>query len=87
MRFSSPYCLPPLNQTWVVYVGDNTVLLWRENNAVFSISACRGILDHEAAYRRHVDIVRRFRRIQRLWRFGGKYLPFVRTALLRAIEV
>jgi hypothetical protein len=81
------YCLPPLEETWVGHAAGETYLFWRFNGESGFISTFRGTIDHEEAQRRHTAAVRRFRRIRMLWVLGGRYLPFARTALLRAIEV
>ena len=41
-----------------------------------------GTISHVAAFAKHTATVRRYRRIQRLWKFGGKY--FFRERLLTA---
>jgi hypothetical protein len=81
------YCLPPLEETWVGHAAGETYLFWRFNGESGFVSTFRGTIEHEEAHSRHTQTVRRIRRIRRLWRLGGKYLPFVRTALLRAIEL
>lgn len=79
-----PYCLPPLNQTYVERSGNDTILMWRKNDGETGwISTFHGNVQHKDAFRRHTAAVRRYRRIQLLWRFGGKY--FFRTKLLEAL--
>jgi hypothetical protein len=81
------YNLPPLRETWVAQDAGWTYLFWRFNGGESGfISTFRGIVDLETAHRRHSATVRRFRRLQTLWRLGGKYLPIVRPTLLRALQ-
>jgi hypothetical protein len=42
------------------------------------------IIDHATAHAKHTVCVRRFRRLQRLWKFGGKYL--FRARIIAALE-
>jgi hypothetical protein len=81
------YQLPGLDETWVERIGQNTILFRSFDGRPGFISTFRGVLDHKEAHRRHTAAVRRFRLLRLSWSFGGKYLPFARTALLRAIEV
>jgi len=78
--------LPPLRETWVAHDAGWTYLFWRFNGESGFISTFRGTIDHEEAHRRHMAAVRRFNRIRTLWRLGGKYIPFARTALLEALH-
>jgi hypothetical protein len=78
-----PYCLPPLNQTYVEHSGNDTILMWRKNDGETGwISTFTQRLDHKTAHAKHTAAVKKYRRIQRLWKFGGKF--FFRERLLAA---
>jgi hypothetical protein len=77
--------LPPLRETWVAHDAGWTYLFWRFNGESGFVSTFRGTIDHEMAHRRHTATVRRFRRMQRLWRIG-KYFPFSRSFLLQSLQ-
>jgi hypothetical protein len=79
------YCLPPLEETWIGYAAGERHLFWRFNEESGFISTFRGTIDHETAHRRHTASVRRFRRLQRLWRIG-KYFSFSRSFLLQSLQ-
>ena len=81
------YQLPGLDETWVEYIGQATILFRNFDGRPGFISIFREVLDHKEAHRRHTAAVRRFLLLRLIWNFGGKYLPFARTELLRAIEV
>jgi hypothetical protein len=81
------YNLPPLRETWIAHDAGWTFLFGRFSDGQSGfISTFRGTVDLETAHRRHSCAVRRFRRLQTSWRLGGKYLPIIRPALLRAFQ-
>jgi hypothetical protein len=79
------YCLPRLEETWVGHAAGETYLFSRFDGESGFISTFRGTIDHETAHRRHTATVRRFRRLQRLWRVG-KYFSFSRSLLLQSLQ-
>jgi hypothetical protein len=79
------YNLPKFERTWVRTLNGETFLFTKRNDEDFWISRFPGTISHVAAFARHTATVRRYRRIQRLWKFGGKY--FFRASLLAALQV
>jgi hypothetical protein len=81
------YNLPKFERTWVRTLngegGPWTYLFTERNNEDFWISRFPGTVSHVVAFAKHTATVRRFRRIQRLWKWGGKY--FFRARLLQAL--
>ena len=80
------YNLPKFEATWTRMINGEgqpwTYLFTKRNNEDFWISRYPGNVGHVAAWARHTATVRRYRRLQRLWKFGGKY--FFRERLLAA---
>ncbi len=76
------YNLPKFEGRWVRTLGGETFLFTKRNDEDFWISRFPGTVSHVAAFAKHTATVRRFRRIQRLWKWGGKY--FFRARLLEA---
>jgi len=62
-----------------------TYLLSTSGNEDFWISRFPGTISHVTAFAKHTVTVRRYRRIQRLWKPGGKY--FFRERLPAAFKV
>jgi hypothetical protein len=82
-----PYCLPPLNQTYVEHSGNDTILMWRKNDGETGwVSTVRGNVQHKDAFRRHTSAVRRFMWLQRAWRIG-KHFEWSRVRIQRAFYV
>jgi hypothetical protein len=79
------YNLPKFERTWVRMLNGETFLFTERNNEDFWISRFPGTISHVAAFAKHTATVRRYRRLQRLWIFGGKY--FFRERLLAAFQV
>jgi hypothetical protein len=77
------YNLPKFERTWISAFNGETFLFTKKNNEDFWISRYPGNVSHVAAFAKHTATVRRYRRIQLLWRFGGKY--FFRAKLLEAL--
>ena len=77
------YNLPKFERTWVRTLSGETFLFTKRNNEAFWISRFPGTVSHVVAFAKHTATVRRFRRIQRLWKWGGKY--FFRARLLQAL--
>jgi len=78
------YNLPPLDRTFIRQSAGQTILFERRNNEDFWISTFFAIIDHATCYAKHTATVRRYRQLQRLWKFGGKYL--FRARILAALE-
>jgi hypothetical protein len=76
------YNLSKFERTWVRTLNGETFLFTKRNNEDFWISRFPGTISHVTAFAKHTATVRRYRRIQRLWKFGGKY--FFRKRLLAA---
>lgn len=76
------YNLPKFERTWVRTLNGETFLFTKRNNEDFWISRFPGTVSHVAAFAKHTATVRRYRRLQRLWKFGGKF--FFRERLLAA---
>jgi hypothetical protein len=76
------YNLPQFERTRARTLSGETFLFTKRNNEDFWISRLPGTISHVAAFAKHTTTVRRYRRIQRLWKFGGKY--FFRERLLAA---
>jgi hypothetical protein len=79
------YNLPKLERTWVRTLNGETFLFTKRNNEDFWIPRFPGTISHVTAFTKHTATVRRYRRIQRLWKFGGKY--FFSAKLLAALQV
>jgi len=67
------YNLPKFERTWASTLSGETFLFTKRNNEDFWISRFPGAISHVAAFAKHTATVRRYKRIQRLWKFGGKY--------------
>jgi hypothetical protein len=77
--------LPKFERTFVRTLNGETFLFTKRDNEDFWISRFPGTISHVAALAKHTATVRRYKRIQRLWKFGGKY--FFRARLLAALQV
>ena len=85
------YCLPQFRDTYVVLLGDEVRLYEERGGLDFNI-ACFVAQEVDKCspreiWMRHRAIVVRFRRLQRLWRLGGKHIPVFRRMILRALEI
>jgi hypothetical protein len=82
-----PFNLPKFEDTYIAKESGWTFLVWRRgfNGEDGWVSRYSGNVTHVAAFAKHTATVRRYRRLQRLWKFGGKY--FFRARLLAAFEV
>ena len=78
------YNLPRFEETFIAKESGWTFLIWRRRNAEeMWVSRYPYEIDHLTAWKRHDATVRRHRRIQILWKLGGKY--FFRARLLQAL--
>jgi hypothetical protein len=78
-----PYNLPRFHEMYLAKESGWTFLMWGRRSAEeMWVSRYPYEIDQISAWKRHDADVRRYRRIQRLWKFGGKY--FFRERLLAA---